>query len=63
MTFSLEGSWLEAVWLTESRLIYEEELDLHNRKFSPKQLLSLEDEDCNFELEFIFCGKAQQKQM
>lgn len=44
--------------LTESKLIYAEEFDLYSKKFHQKELLSLEDEDCNFEFEFIFCGKA-----
>lgn len=50
MTWSLLTDW--------KKTIYEEEFDLCNTKFSPKELLSLEDEDYNSKLEFIFCGKA-----
>lgn len=50
MTWSLLTDW--------KKTIYEEEFDLYNTKFSPKELLSLEDEDYNSKLEFIFCGKA-----
>lgn len=59
MTFSMVGSWLEAVWLIESRLIYEEEFDLRNTKFSPKELLSLEDEDYNSKLRVYILGESR----